>query len=158
MELEKGQRSLPICPVCGKAAALCTEHLAAQKVLGNTWAIVQDSGVREEFTTGSRRDTQVGKGRYDLLPFYALDRLAKHYENGAVKYGDNNWKKGQYLMRYLSSALRHLTKWAMGFREEDHLAAALFNIAAIIETEMMIENGKLPQALDDRWKGYDSDS
>jgi hypothetical protein len=119
------------------------------------WSEVKDSGIREEFSTGSRRDTQEGKGRYDLLPFYALDRLAKHYENGAVKYGDHNWRKGQSLMRYLSSTLRHLTKWTMGYREEDHLAAALWNIAAIIETEDQILKGKLPQELDDRWKGYD---
>ena len=54
------------------------------------WDSVKDSGVREEFKTGSKRDTNVGKGRYDLLPFYAIHRLAKVYENGSNKYGDNN--------------------------------------------------------------------
>lgn len=116
---------------------------------------VKDSGVRQEFDTGSRRDTQEGKGRYDLLPFYALDRLSKHFENGAVKYGEHNWRKGQPLSRYLSSTLRHITKWTMGLRDEDHLAAALWNIACIIETEYMIAQDKLPRELDDRWKGYD---
>jgi len=120
----------------------------------NNYMEVLDSGKREEFDTGSKRDTQEGKGRYDLLPLLALDRLAKHYENGARKYGDHNWRKGQPLSRYLSSALRHITKWAMGFRDEDHLAAALWNIASIIETEEMIARGRLPDSLDDVWKGY----
>lgn len=111
---------------------------------------IQDSGVREEFSTGSRRDTQQGKGRYDLLPPIALQRLAVHYENGAAKYGDHNWRKGQPLSRYFSSALRHLFKWSMGYSDEDHLAAAIWNVAAILETEEMIKRGNLPPELDDR--------
>lgn len=47
---------------------------------------VKDSGKRQEFGTGSRRDTRDGKGRYDLIPPYFLKRLAVHLENGAVKY------------------------------------------------------------------------
>lgn len=125
-----------------------------RKGLVPMWNEVKDSGVREEFSTGSKRDTANGKGRYDLIPFFALHRLAVHYENGAKKYGDHNWRKGQPLSRYVSSALRHITKWAMGFRDEDHLSAAAWNIFSIIETEEMIARGRLPQELDDVWKGY----
>lgn len=110
---------------------------------------VMDSGKREEFATGSVRDTQIGKGRFDLLPFHALTRLAQHFENGAVKYGDNNWRRGQNTRRYMSSALRHLTKYMLKQKDEDHLAAALWNIACLIETEYMIETGELPKELDD---------
>ena len=110
---------------------------------------VLDSGKREEFTTGSVRDTQEGKGRFDLLPFYALTRIAIHFENGAKKYGDNNWRKGQHFRRYVSSALRHITKYMLGFREEDHLAAAAWNIMCLIETEYMVYQGLLPKELDD---------
>lgn len=116
---------------------------------GEMWDKVEDSGVREKFTTGSRRDTQQGKGRYDLLPFYAIHRLAIHFENGANKYGDNNWRKGQNLRRYVSSALRHISKYMLGYQEEDHLSAALWNIACLIETEEMIRQGDLPKELND---------
>lgn len=112
---------------------------------------VVDSGVREEFPTGSRRDTQVGKGRYDLISQIALRRLAIHYENGAVKYGDNNWRKGQPLSRYFSSTIRHLLKWSMHWTDEDHLAAAAWNIFAMIETQELIYRDKLPVELDDRF-------
>lgn len=118
---------------------------------------VQDSGKRQEFETGSRRDTRDGKGRYDLLPPYAIQRLAKHYENGSVKYGDNNWLKGQPISRYVDSALRHLYKYLEGHNDEDHAIAAVWNMIAVVQTEEMVRRGTLPKELDDLqavWKMY----
>lgn len=110
---------------------------------------VKDSGKRQKFATGSNRDTREGKGRYDLLPAYAIWRLARHYENGATKYGDRNWEKGQPLSRYLDSMTRHAFKFLGGSREEDHLAAVAWNALAYIETEHRIEQGILSPDLDD---------
>jgi hypothetical protein len=110
---------------------------------------VMDSGVRQEFATGSVRDTREGKGRYDLIPPYALKRLAQHYENGAKKYGDRNWEKGQNLTRYIDSAIRHLESYLAGAREEDHLAAAAWNVFSVIATEQWIKEGVLPPELND---------
>jgi len=110
---------------------------------------VKDSGKRQEFNTGSKRDTREGKGRYDLIPAYALSRLAKHYENGADKYGDRNWEKGQPLSRYLDSMIRHGFKFLGGSRDEDHLAAVAWNALAFMETEYRINQGILPKELDD---------
>jgi hypothetical protein len=111
--------------------------------------MVKDSGKRQEFATGSRRDTNRGKGRFDLIPAYAIKRLAQHYENGADKYGDRNWELGQPLGRYLDSAIRHAFAFLGGSREEDHLAAVAWNALAYIETENRIRLGILPQELDD---------
>jgi hypothetical protein len=36
----------------------------------------KDSGKREEYKSGMRRDTQEGKPRYDLIPTWFLKRLA----------------------------------------------------------------------------------
>ncbi len=110
---------------------------------------VEDSGKRQEFNTGSVRDTREGKGRYDLLPPEAIYRLAVHFANGAVKYGDRNWEKGQPLSRYLDSAIRHLFRYLSGSRVEDHLAAAAWNALCCIQTEHWINEGKLPKELDD---------
>ena len=90
-----------------------------------------DSGEREEFDTGSQRDSREGKGRFDLIPAEPMFRLARHYELGASKYTDNNWKLGQKSSRYMDSALRHLFCYMRGDRTEDHLSAAAFNIFAI---------------------------
>ena len=113
------------------------------------WDKVKDSGEGEKFDTGSLRDSRVGKGRFDLLPFYAIQRLSRVYENGAVKYGDNNWRLGQPCSRYLDSAIRHLFKAGSGWKDEDHFAQAMWNIASIIETQKMIELNKAPKELDD---------
>lgn len=115
----------------------------------NKFDKVKDSGKRQEFDTGSVRDTNSGKGRFDLIAPYATLRLAQHYENGSKKYGDRNWELGQPLSRYLDSAMRHLTKVIMGLEDEDHLSAATWNLMAVIETQKRIELGILPNELDD---------
>jgi len=78
-----------------------------------------------------------------------MERDARHMENGAVKYGDRNWEKGQPLSRYLDSAMRHIQKYLMGHRDEDHMAAARWNIGALMHTEEMIRRGSLPAELND---------
>jgi len=110
---------------------------------------VKDSGTREEFATGSKRDSRKGKGRYDLISPFGLKRLAIHYENGADKYGSHNWTKGQPICRYLDSALRHGFCYLSGMRDEDHLAAMAWNAFAAIHTEECIQLGVLPPELDD---------
>jgi hypothetical protein len=110
---------------------------------------VKDSGKRQEFTTGSVRDTRDGKGRFDLIPTDALRRLAVHYENGSKKYGDRNWEKGQPLSRYIDSAMRHLCAVLEGLEDEDHASAVSWNLFAYIHTRNLIRAGILPKELDD---------
>lgn len=111
--------------------------------------IIKDSGKRQEFQTGSRRDTRDNKGRFDLLPARAIARLARHFEGGASKYGDRNWEKGQPLSRYMDSALRHAFKYLGGATDEDHLVAAAWNLLCLADTEMRIKEGLLPKELND---------
>ena len=108
---------------------------------------VKDSGERETFPSGSVRDSQFAKGRYDLLPFSALERIAIHTELGAMKYGARNWEKGQPIARYINSALRHIIKYARGYRDEDHLAACCWNVMAAMWTEEEVLLNNLPAEL-----------
>jgi len=110
---------------------------------------VKDSGERRDFGTGSVRDVRTGKGRYDLLPAYPIKRIAQHFENGAAKYGDRNWQKGQPLSGYLDSGLRHTFSLLDGMTDEDHAAAAAWNLIAFIWTQREIAEGRLPAELDD---------
>lgn len=103
----------------------------------------------EKFETGSRRDSREGKGRYDLIPWEVIQLLSKRYESGALLYGDNNWRKGQPLGRYLDSCLRHLFQHLEGRTDEDHDIAALWNLIAFIWTRLSIQDKKLPDTLDD---------
>ena len=96
---------------------------------------IKDSGNRRTFDTGVVRDMQTGKGRFDLLPMCVLMRLAKHYEKGAIKYEERNWEKGIPAHSFADSAMRHLVKYLDGYDDEDHLIAAIWNLAGLAWTE-----------------------
>lgn len=81
------------------------------------------------------REPMDGKGRFDLITPFGLARLARWYELGSKKYSDRNWEKGMPFSRYICSAIRHINKYIMGMTDEDHLAAAVWNILAIIHHE-----------------------
>ena len=115
------------------------------KTMGNF--VTKDSGKRAQFETGAVRDTNTGKGRFDLITPIGLKRLAQLYERGAVKYGARNWEKGIPLWRYLDSAERHLNDFKSGDRAEDHLAAVAWNVMGYIHTEELIRRGELPPSL-----------
>lgn len=110
---------------------------------------MKDSGERQEFDTGARRDKQDGKGRFDLISTLFTSRLAVVMERGATKYGDRNWEKGMPLSRYYNSAVRHMLQAYEGRTDEDHLGQAAFNIMAFMHTQEMIRKGDLPAELDD---------
>jgi hypothetical protein len=98
----------------------------------------KDSGKRQEFETGMRRDTQDNKPRFDLIspllvPYseQMLTRWAELMARGALKYDDRNWEKActqQELDRAMASAVRHFYQWQCGETDEDHAAACYFNI------------------------------
>jgi hypothetical protein len=106
--------------------------------------VVKDSGARQDFDTGARRDTQDDKPRMSLLSPWAIERIAWVYTRGAEKYGDHNWQKGMPYSRYMDSAFRHIFAWMRGERDEDHLAMACWNLMSIIHHE---ERG--PEGLND---------
>jgi|TARA_R100000234_G_scaffold99885_1_gene68613 hypothetical protein len=108
-----------------------------------------DSGKRSEFETGSVRDACEGKGIPSLIPVSALRSVAKRFEDGATKYGRDNWKKGQPLSRYVDSLNRHLWDYLDGCQKEDHLGAVIWNAMCLQQTDQWIKEGKLPPNLRD---------
>lgn len=94
---------------------------------------LEDGGKRISYGEDKAiREPSEGKGRYDLISPYALRRLALHYEAGIKKYSERNWEKGMPFSRYIDSAKRHIDKFIMGMEDEDHLAAAAWNLFAIM--------------------------
>lgn len=95
--------------------------------------VVKGGAEKEQFPSGSVRDSQRGKPRYDLIPTGPLRRLAELYAKGAEKYGERNWEKGQPDDRIIASLLRHIYAYLDGVDpEEDHLAAVVFNAFALM--------------------------
>lgn len=97
--------------------------------------MIKDSGERTEFNTGAVRDMHSGKGDMLSLPMAALLRLSLLYEEGAKKYGRFNYLKGIPVSSFIDSAERHLAKYIAGWDDEDHLAAAAFNILGALQME-----------------------
>lgn len=103
--------------------------------------ILKDSGERRGFDTGSVRDTDTDKPRYDLIPPEALLRLALLYTRGAKKYDARNWEKGQPVSVLMASLMRHLEAYRLGERTEDHMAAVAWNAFAIMTFEERARKG-----------------
>ncbi len=57
---------------------------------------------------------------------------AIQFEEGAKKYGDNNWQKGIPVNCYLDSAIRHYLKYRRGDNDEPHDRAFVWNIMCCI--------------------------
>lgn len=58
--------------------------------------------------------------------------VSKHFEDGAKKYGENNWRKGLPVNSYIDSAVRHYLKWLRGDMDEPHDRAFVWNIMCCI--------------------------
>ena len=65
-----------------------------------------------------------------------LLEVAKHFEEGCKKYGDNNWQKGIPTHCYIDSAVRHYLKYLRGDKDEPHDRAFCWNILCCIWTCM----------------------
>jgi hypothetical protein len=65
-----------------------------------------------------------------------LLEVSKHFEDGAKKYGENNWQKGIPVRCYIDSAVRHYLKYQRGDKDEPHDRAFCWNILCCIWTCM----------------------
>jgi len=102
--------------------------------------ITKDSGVRQEFDSGMRRDTQESKPMFSLLmakyvPYkeQLVTRWAELMGRGAEKYGYRNWELANSVEeyeRFKDSGMRHFMQWMNDETDEDHAAAVMFNINA----------------------------
>lgn len=129
---------------CGKCKDDC-EKCWNRELPGSEKTNIKDSGDRREFSTGAVRDMAEGKGDMVSVPWEAMLRLSKHYETGAKKYERFNFRKGIPVSSFIDSACRHLAKYQCGCDDEDHLAAAAFNVlGAMLMENTMPEQQDLP--------------
>lgn len=94
-------------------------------------ALFQESGLVEPLHEVLRLSS-----RY--LSFESLSSMflevARHFEDGCAKYGENNWRKGIPAKCYIDSAVRHLLKYIRGDVDEPHNRAFVWNIMCCIWT------------------------
>ena len=110
----------------GQESALENPKLKLRVVQVFSHLMVRDSGDKPLYTEV-------------YLPL--VKRHAELMMRGAKKYGKGNWKKAcgepEY-ERFKESLLRHVLQYISGDRDEDHLAAVLFNChgAAMVEDKL----------------------
>lgn len=63
-----------------------------------------------------------------------LLEVSRHFEDGANKYGEDNWQKGIPVHCYIDSAVRHYLKFLRGDNDERHDRAFVWNILCAIWT------------------------
>lgn len=86
--------------------------------------------------SGTKDDA--GKPRMDLLPFDAVEGVARVLGYGAAKYAPRNWEKGMVWGRLIAAALRHLFAFALGEDRDpesglphlDHAACCILFLSA----------------------------
>lgn len=72
--------------------------------------------------------------KQDLIFAKAMMDLSVHYKNGALKYAERNWEKGLPVHSFIDSAIRHLCKEMLGWDDEPHDIAVMWNLYGAIWT------------------------
>lgn len=75
----------------------------------------------------------------DCYALVLLD-VAIHYEEGALKYGENNWQKGIPISSYIDSGMRHYFKHRCGMVDEHHNRAFVWNMLCAYWTAINIRD------------------
>ena len=99
-------------------------------------AEVMDDGIIRDVarfqTSGDWRDLSNAILRFAHERKWSVPELmletSIHFEEGAKKYGENNWRKGIPIKCYIDSAVRHYLKWRNGDTDEPHDRAFVWNL------------------------------
>lgn len=89
--------------------------------------LFRDTGDAQHLYFALRTAARMFDGLADMLL-----QVAKHFEDGAKKYGENNWQKGLPVHCYIDSAVRHYLKWLRGDKDEPHDRAFVWNLMCCI--------------------------
>lgn len=105
----------------------------------------------EKDTRGLRYNS--GKLRFDLVPPYPMEQIAKVFTKGAEKYAPHNWKKGMPWSEVEASLMRHLEAYRAG--EDFDPETGLYHMAHVAVNAMfLIDYYRSNPKYDDRLKPY----
>ena len=126
-DMREGKGRCDLMPLEVAANYICESNDDTDRVL---WAI------REFQKSGSTSYLYSALNSFDERHwdncYTMLLEVAKHFEEGAKKYGENNWQKGIPTHCYIDSAIRHYLKWLRGDKDEPHDRAFVWNLMCCI--------------------------
>lgn len=126
-DMRVGKGRFDLAPLEVMANYICENNDSTDAIL---W------GLNEFLKTNSASYLYSALNAFDALvwncPYTMMLEVAKHYEEGALKYGPDNWRKSIPTWCYIDSAARHYLKWMRGDREEPHARAFVWNVLCCI--------------------------
>jgi hypothetical protein len=122
-DIQKGKGRCDLMPL--RVVALVIDGDAVLDYIGR----FQDNGDIDYLYLALRHFAHAFNGLADMLL-----EVSKHFEEGAEKYGENNWQKGLPAKCYINSGVRHYLKWLRGDKDEFHDRAFCWNIICAIWT------------------------
>lgn len=125
----KGRCDLMPLEVVAKCLALHTNRAAASPIF-EIVAFLNDGNTDHLYASMHIFCNNVNG--WHLSDAHMFIEVAKHFEEGAKKYGENNWQKGLPVHCYIDSAVRHYLKWLRGDKDEPHDRAFVWNIMCCI--------------------------
>lgn len=134
-DMRKGKGRCDLMPLEVVAAYICENDDETDWVLWSIREFQKTNHASFLYSALNKFDEKCWDNCYTMML-----EVAKHYEEGAEKYGENNWQKGLPTRCYVDSAVRHYLKWLRGDKDEPHDRAFVWNILCCIWTcEMMPE-------------------
>ena len=106
----------------------CEEFVIAK---GDDWD-GEDVGENKIIYKSGASRNDIGKIRLDLIPPEALFELGEVFGEGAIRHGDENWKKGMPNSVVINHMMRHLLLYMKGDRDEPHMGKVMFGCCVLI--------------------------
>ena len=135
-----------ICPQCGSVnvnlrdkesgvkAPFCSPCEMFVIPKDTTWDGEDVGESKVIYSSGASRN-DIGKIRLDLIPPEALLELGEVFGEGAIRHGDENWKKGMPNSVVINHMMRHLLLYMKGDRDEPHMGKVMFGCCVLIWNE-----------------------
>jgi hypothetical protein len=119
---------LPLDVICDYLLTVKIPECQAHMVLEPIYEFITDSDIRH--LEDSLESFVASHDWHNHFTMFL--EVSKHFEEGAKKYGENNWQKGIPVHCYIDSAVRHYLKWLRGDTDEPHDRAFVWNLMCCI--------------------------
>ena len=126
-DMREGKGRCDLMPLEVVANYICEDNDDTNRVL---WALREFQKTNSTSYLYSALNSFDGACYEDSFTMFL--EVAKHFEEGAKKYGESNWQKGMPIWCYIDSAVRHYLKWLRGDKDEAHDRAFCWNLLCCI--------------------------
>lgn len=126
-DMRAGKGRCDLMPLEVVAKCICDSDVSSDTVILDLKKFLETGSTSYLYSALNTFDVM----RWDCVYTMFLE-VAKHFEDGAKKYGENNWQKGIPTKFYIDSAIRHYLKWRRGDTDEPHDRAFVWNLMCCI--------------------------